>query len=339
MHPTTVVAAVAYGGPENLRLIDTDAGEPGPGEVLLDVRAAAVNPIDWKVYSGAMGADPARLPMRLGAEVAGVVAAVGPNVRWLAVGDEVVAWPVRGGYARRLVVPELATVRKPRALGWAPAAALLVAGTTAVHALTATRTGHGDVVLVHGGSGSVGRMIVQLAELRGARVVATASPASHDDLRALGAVPVAYGGPSGSGSESDSGSGSGSDGAPDGRTLADRVRAAARELGSPVTTAIDAVGSDEALDTSVELVADRTRIATIAGFARARELGIQLLGGGPGADPGTEIREAARAQLVELATDGTLDVHVTRTYPLEDVAQAHADSRAGHARGKLVLLP
>ncbi len=106
-----------------------------------------------------------------------------------------------------------------------------------------------------------------------------------------------------------------------------------------MTTAIDAVGSDEALDTSVELVADRTRIATIAGFARARELGIQLLGGGPGADPGTEVREAARAQLVELATDGTLDVHVTRTYPLEDVAQAHADSRAGHARGKLVLLP
>ena len=331
MHPTTVVAAVAYGGPENLRLIDADAGEPGPGEVLLDVRAAAVNPIDWKVYSGAMGADPARLPMRLGAEVAGVVAALGPNVRWLAVGDEVVAWPVRGGYARRLVVPELATVRKPRALGWAPAAALLVAGTTAVHALTATRTGHGDVVLVHGGSGSVGRMIVQLAELRGARVVATASPASHDDLRALGAVPVAYGG--------SGGSDSGSDPAPDGRTLADRVRAAAREFGSPVTTAIDAVGSDEALDTSVELVADRTRIATIAGFARARELGILLLGGGPGADPGTEVREAARAQLVELATDGTLDVHVTRTYPLEDVAQAHADSRAGHARGKLVLLP
>lgn len=319
MHTTTAVAAFSYGGPESLRLIDVDAGEPGPGEVLLDVRAAAVNPIDWKVYSGRMGADPDRLPLRLGAEVAGVVAAVGPNVRWLAVGDEVIAWPVRGGYARRLVVPELATVRKPRALDWAPAAALLVAGTTAVHALTATRTGHGDVVLVHGGSGSVGRMIVQLAELRGARVVATASLASHDDLRSLGAVPVTYG-------------------ATDEGSLVDRVRAATAELG-PVTVAIDAVGSDEALDTSVELVEDRTRIATIAGFARAPELGIQLLGGGPGADPGTEIREGARAQLVELATDGTLDVHVTRTYALEDVAQAHADSRAGHARGKLVLIP
>lgn len=317
---TTAVAAVAYGGPESLRLIDVDVPEPGPGQVLLDVRAAAVNPFDWKVYSGLLGTDPARLPLRLGFEVAGVVTAVGPGVRWLAEGDEVIAWPVTGGYARRLVVPELATVRKPAALPWPVAAGLLVAGSTAAHTLTATATRADDVVLVHGGSGSVGRMVVQLAELRGARVIATASPDSHDDLRALGAVPVAYG-------------------STDDGTLADRVRAAARGIGAPVTVAIDTVGTDEALDTSVELVADRVRVATIAGFARAAELGVQRLGGGPGSDPGTEIREAARAQLVELASDGTLDVRVTRTYPLEDVAAAHTESRAGHARGKLVLLP
>jgi len=315
-HTSTAVVAISYGGPDSLRVIDVDPGEPGPGEVLLDVRAAAVNPIDWKMYAGGPGADPQRLPLRLGIEVAGVVTAVGPNVRWLAVGDEVVAWPVRGGYARRLVVPEQATVRKPAELGWPQAAGLLVAGTTAVHTLTATRTGPQDVVLVHGGSGSVGRMVVQLAELRGARVIATASPDTHDDLRTLGAVPVAYG-----------------------EGLLGRVEAAAAELGAPVTVAIDTVGSDEALDTSVALVTDRSRIATIAGFRRAGELGIQALGGGPGADPGTAVRDAARAQLVELAGDGTLDVHVARTYPLEDVAQAHADSRTGHARGKLVLLP
>ena len=99
------------------------------------------------------------------------------------------------------------------------------------------------------------------------------------------------------------------------------------------------VGTDEALDVSVELVANRSRIATISGFGRAGEPGIQLLGAGPGADPGTAIRAAAVRQLVELAADGLLRVKVARTHPLEDAAQAHRDSIAGHARGKLVLLP
>lgn len=319
MPHTTAVVAVSYGGPESLRVVEVELGEPGPGEVVLDVRAAAVNPIDWKSYSGAFGSDPARLPMRLGHEVAGVVTAVGPGPRWLSVGDEVIAWPVTGGYARRLVVPELATVRKPADLAWDAAAGLLLAGTTAVHTLTATRVGPGDVVLVHGGSGAVGRMVVQLAALRGARVVATGSPSSHESLHALGAVPVAYG--------------------PDADALVGRVRAASAHLGAPVTVAIDTVGSDEALDASVALVADRARIATIAGFARAPGLGILMLGGGPGADPGTAVREGARAQLVELATDGTLEVHVARTYPLEEASRAHADGRTAHPQGKLVLHP
>ncbi|GEL95749.1 NADP-dependent oxidoreductase [Cellulomonas composti] len=307
------VIAVGYGGPDVLRVIEIDPGDPGPGEVLLDIRAAAVNPIDWKLYAPSPHADPTRLPMRLGFEVAGVVAAVGPSVRWLSPGDEVIAWRVRGGYTGRLVVPEQVTVRKPASLDWAAASGLLLTGATAVHTLTATRTGTGDVVLVHGGSGGVGRMVVQLAALRGARVIATASPASHDDLRALGAEPVAYG-----------------------TGLVERVREAA---GAPVTVAIDTVGSDEALDSSVELVADRTRIATIAGFARAAGLGVLALGGGPGADPGTQVREAARAQLVELAADQALDVAVAGVYPLDQVALAHEVSRAGHARGKLVLTP
>ncbi|WP_449386324.1 zinc-binding dehydrogenase [Cellulomonas soli] len=151
--------------------------------------------------------------------------------------------------------------------------------------------------------------------LRGARVVATGSASSAAELRALGATPVTYG---------------------DG--LVERVRAAAAATG-PVTVAVDTVGTDEALDTSVALVADRTRVATIAGFARGAELGVRLLGSGPGADPGTQVRDAARAQLVELAGDGSIAVHVARTYPLESAADAHRDSRAGHAGGKLVLLP
>jgi len=309
------VVATAYGGPEVLRLVDLPPGDPGPGQVLVEVRAAGVNPTDWKGYAGVYGKDPANLPMRLGYEVSGVVSAVGPSVRWLSPGDEVIAWRVRGGYADRIIVSEQVTVRRPAALDWAAASGLLLAGTTAVHTLSATGTHDGDVVLVHGGSGGVGRMVVQLAVLRGAQVIATASTWHHDDLRDLGATPVAYG-----------------------EGLLDRVHEAARQAG-PVTVAVDAVGTDEALDTSVALVQDRDRIATIAGFARAGELGIKALGGGPGADPGTAVREAARAQLAELAADGALDVRVARTYPLSDVAQAHRDGQAGHSAGKLVLLP
>ncbi|WP_307858052.1 quinone oxidoreductase family protein [Cellulomonas fulva] len=314
MATTRAVVAVAYGGPEQLHVVEVDPGEPGPGEVLLDVRAAAVNPVDWKSYAAG---DPARLPLRLGLEVAGTVAATGPNVRWLSEGDEVIAWRVDGGYAGALVVPEQSTVRRPPTLPWAEASGLMVTGTTAVHTLTATRTRTGDVVLVHGGSGGVGRMVTQLALLRGAHVVATASPDAHDDLRELGAVPVAHG-----------------------EDLVRRVRAALRDAGlGPATVAIDTVGTDEALEASVELVRDRGSVVTVAGFGRAAELGIRALGGGPGADPGTQVREQARAQLVELAGDGSLDVRVARTYPLEEVALAHTASRGGHARGKLVLLP
>lgn len=309
------VVATAYGGPEVLRLIDADPGEPGPGNVLVEVRAAGVNPTDWKGYAGLYGADPAKLPLRLGYEVSGVVVAVGPSVRWLSPGDEVIAWRVSGGYADRIVVSEQVTVRRPSNLDWPAASGLLLAGTTAVHTLAATATHDGDVVLVNGGSGGVGRMVVQLAVLRGARVIATASPAGHADLEDLGATPVAYG-----------------------EGLLDRIHEAERSTG-PVTVAIDTVGTDEALDTSVALVEDRGRIATIAGFRRAGQLGIKALGGGPGADPGTAIREAARAQLAELASDGSLDVRVARTFPLSEVAEAHRVGQAGHLSGKIVLVP
>ncbi|MFI2753129.1 zinc-binding alcohol dehydrogenase family protein [Cellulomonas sp. P22] len=309
------VVASAYGGPEVLTVVDSDPGAPGPGEVVVEVRAAGVNPSDWKGYSGQWGRDRARLPLRLGREVAGVVVAVGPDVETRSEGDEVVAWPVVGGYADRVRVPARVTAPRPAGLGWAQSAGLLLTGSTAVHLLVATRVGAGDTVLVHGGSGGVGRLAVQLARLRGARVIATASPGSHDDLRRLGATPVAYG-----------------------PGLVERVRALEPVEGA-VTAAIDTAGTDEALDASVELVADRSRVATIAGFVRGGELGVQLLGGGKGADPGTDIREAARDQLAALADEGVLDVVVAHTYPLEDAARAHLESMQGHPHGKLVLIP
>jgi NADPH:quinone reductase len=314
---SAVVVATGYGGPEVLSVIDAPTPEPRPGEVLLAVRAAGVNPIDFKAYSGMFGTDPTNPPMRLGAEAAGVVTAVGPDAAGpagpIAVGDEVIAYRASGAYAAELVVPAGSIVPKPAALSWEQASGLMLTGATAVHALEAVRVGADDTVLIHGGAGGVGLMALQLAAGRGAHVIATASPGKHELLRELGATPLAYG---------------------DG--LADRVRAAAPD---GVDAAIDTVGTDEAIDVSLALVADRQRIVTIAAYGRAGKDGIKLIGGGAGADPGEEIRAAARLQLTAEVEAGRLRVLVARAYPLAEAAAAHAEIKAGHTTGKIVLVP
>lgn len=313
----SVVIAASYGGPEVLSVVDEPAGEPGPGEARIQVRAAGVNPVDYKVYSGAYGRDPASLPIRPGLEAAGVVAQVGPGATGPAgpvrAGDEVIAYRAAGAYASELIVPAQSLVPKPAALDWAQAAGLMLAGVTAWHCLVATDVGDGDTVLIHGGAGGVGIMAVQLAAARGATVIATASPARHDFLRKLGAVPVAYG-----------------------PGLADRVRDLAP---AGIDAALDLVGTDEAVDVSLDLVADKARIATIAAFGRAGQAGIKALGGGPGADPGTEIRTAARLDLARLAGQGKLLVVVGETFPLAKAADAHRAIMTGHTTGKIALIP
>jgi NADPH2:quinone reductase len=312
----SVVVATAFGGPEVLSVVQQPAPDPGPGEARVEVRAAGVNPSDFKSYTGAFGTDPDRLPMRIGSEAAGVVIeaaadAVGPEgpVR---VGDEVIAYRVTGGYATEVVVPASALVPKPATLDWAQAAGLMLTGATAWHCLVVTGVTDGDTVLINGGAGGVGLMAVQLAALRGATVVATASPGRHDLLRELGAIPVAYG-----------------------PGLADRVRHAAP---NGIDAALDLVGTDEAVDVSLELVPDPGRIVTIAAFARAGKAGIRAVGGGPGADPGTEIRSAARTELARLAGEGKLRVIVGKTFPLNEAADAHRSIMAGHTVGKIALI-
>jgi NADPH:quinone reductase-like Zn-dependent oxidoreductase len=311
-----VVVATAFGGPEVLSLVEQPDAPPGPGEAVVEVRAAGVNPADWKAYGGAFGQDESRLPLRLGFEAAGVVTAVGEGATGpagpVAAGDEVIAFRVSGAYADRLVVPASALVPKPAALAWPAAAGLMLTGATAVHALTATGVGEGDTVLVHGAAGGVGLALVQLARARGARVLGTAGGDGAELVARLGGEPVRYG-----------------------PGLADRVRALAPD---GVDAAVDAVGTDEAVDVSLELVADRGRIASIAAFGRA-DTGIRLLGNGPGADPGTEVRDAARLELARLVADGRLEVVVAGTFPLDDVAAAHREGMAGHTHGKLVLVP
>jgi NADPH:quinone reductase len=314
---SAVVVATAFGGPEVLSVIDEPVREPGPGEVRVAVRAAGVNPIDYKSYSGAMGADPATLPKHIGAEAAGVVTAVGPDATGgdgpVEVGDEVIVYPASGAYAAEIVVNVSAVIGKPPELGWEQAGGLLLTGGTAVHALEAAAVHDGDTVLIHGGTGGVGLIAVQLAAARGATVIATASEPRHDLLRELGAIPVAYG-----------------------AGLAERVRAAAP---GGVDAALDLVGTDEAVETSLELVTDRNRIVTIAAFGRAAQDGIRLIGGGPGADPGTEVRSAARQPLAQQVADGRLRLIVARTYPLTEAAAAHRQIISGHTTGKIVLIP
>ncbi|HEU5003467.1 MAG TPA: NADP-dependent oxidoreductase [Actinomycetota bacterium] len=311
------VVATAYGGPEVLRLVDAPTAAPGPGEVLLDVRAAGTNPVDYKSYSGAFSRDPAALPMRLGLEASGMVTAVGQNAAGpagpIAVGDEVVAYRIQGAYASQVVVPAEAVVPKPPALSFEEAGGLLLAGATAVHCVSAAAITAGETVVIHGAAGGVGLMAVQLARIAGVRVVATASESRHAYLRELGAEPVTYG-----------------------PGLLERIRSLA-PVG--VAAAIDTAGTDEAIDVSLALVADYHRVVSIAAVRRGFAEGIRVLGGAPGADPGTEIRAAARLELVRLAEARRLRVRVAATVPLTEVAEAHRLVARGHTFGKIVLVP
>ena len=315
---TRAVVATAFGGPEVLAVIETPVSSPGAGEALISVRAAGTNPIDYKLYSGVMGRDPARLPMRLGFEAAGVVTevadgAVGPGGPVRA-GDEVVAYRITGAYAGDVTVPVSSVLPKPSTLSFEEASGMMLTGVTAAHALAVIGpVGAGQTVLIHGASGGVGLMAVQLAVAGGARVIGTASQSGHGLLREFGAEPVTYG-----------------------TGLEERVRALAP---AGVDGAVDCVGSDEALDTSLDLVADPGRIVTVVASRRAFDAGIKVIGGAPGADPGTQIRAAARLELARLASEGKLRVIVAATYPLADASVAHQALATGHTRGKIILVP
>jgi NADPH:quinone reductase-like Zn-dependent oxidoreductase len=310
------VVAAAYGGPEVLSVVGAEVPSPGPGEVTIEVRAAGVNPIDYKIYSGAFGRSADSLPVHLGLEVAGVITEVGPAAAGpagpLSVGDEVIAYPTEGGYATAVTVWANNAVPKPAELSWGQASGLLLVGATAVHAVAVAKVSPGDAVLVHAGSGAVGLLAVQLSLGAGATVVATASERNQTLLREVGAVTVTYG-----------------------PGHLDRVRQAAP---SGINAVIDAVGTDEAIDVSLAVVPEPGRIVSIAAFHRAGT-GITLIGHGPGGDPGTEIRSNAWRQLLPLAATGKLTPRPVKTYPLIEAAQAHTFLGQGHPDGKLALIP
>ena len=284
--------------------------------VVVAVRAVGVNPIDGKLRSGGRPSAPITAPRVPGSDAAGVVLSVGAGVDGWAPGDEVVVRNPHGAYTTHLVAAASQLVRKPAAVSWEQAAAIGVPAATAHQVLVSLGVGPGTTLLIHGGSGSVGRVAIQLARRMGATVIATGSPANHERLRALGATPVAYG---------------------DG--LLDRLRAAAPDGYDLI---LDAIGSDEALEASFALVDDRSRIGTIVVGPRAAELGIRAWGGGnpvPLTADELRLRDDGYALALDLIAEGELEVDIARTFPLTEAADAARLVESGHPGGKVILLP
>jgi NADPH:quinone reductase-like Zn-dependent oxidoreductase len=291
-----------FGPPDVLRVAELPDPEPGPGQVRVRVRAAGVQPFDVAVRRGWMAPVPIAFPQTIGQEYSGVVDRLGTGVRGIEVGAAVLGSTMLNGNASLVAVPAENVVSKPAQLDFPTAAALVAAAQTASGALAELRVGAGDVLLVHAAAGSVGTVAVQLARLAGATVIGTASPANHDYLRQLGAIPVAYG---------------------DG--LVDAVRAASAQ---PVTVALDAIGG-AAVPQSVQLGIARDRIGTIVDDKAAAEHGTRVVRAG---------RSPARlAEVIALAARGVVLMPV-RAYPLAEVAEAHAAVESGHGRGKVVLV-
>ncbi|WP_426626202.1 NADP-dependent oxidoreductase [Leifsonia sp. McL0607] len=302
------------GGPEVLEVVSVPDPVPPDDGVVVAVRAAGVNPIDGKLRSGTRPSPPITQPRVPGSDAAGVVLSVGSRVTGWAPGDEVVVRDARGAYTTHLVAPASHLVRKPAAVSWEEAAAIGVPASTAHQTLVSLGVGPGTTLLIHGGSGSVGRAAIQLARRMGATVVATASPANHDRLRELGAIPVAYG-----------------------PGLLERLRDAAPKGYDRI---LDAIGTDEALEASFALVEDRSRIGTIVVGPRAAGLGIRAWGGGnPVPLTADELRLRAEAYplVLDLVAEGAFQVDIARSLPLEEAAEAARLVEGGHPGGKVVL--
>ncbi|MFI2510993.1 NADP-dependent oxidoreductase [Streptomyces sp. NPDC018972] len=297
-----------YGGPEVLELGEVDDPRIGPDSVLVKVRAAAVNPVDWKCREGHLDAilQPV-FPVIPGWDVSGVVVQPAPAVPEFAVGDEVIGYVredvlSRGTFAEYVAAPVRALARKPRALSFEEAAGLPLVGLTAYQVLhRVLEVKRGETLLVHAAAGGVGSVAVQLAAHLGARVIGTASERNHDFVRGLGGEPVSHG-----------------------EGLTERVRGLAPE---GVDAVFDSVGGD-ALKASANLLAPEGRLASITDpevvsyggrywFVRPDPQDLQ--------------------HLSDLADQGTVTVHVSETFPLERAADAHRLNQEGRTRGKIVV--
>jgi NADPH:quinone reductase-like Zn-dependent oxidoreductase len=298
----------AYGPVEVLDVVDVPAPVPGPGEVLVRVKAAGINPGEAKIREGLLHARwPATFPSGQGSDLAGIVEGLGADVGAVRVGDEVIGFTHNRASQAELVVVEAVNVTpRPAGVPWEVAGALFVAGATAWAAVRAVDPHPGDTVVVSAAAGGVGSIAVQLARLTGATVVGVAGPANHEWLQAHGVIPVAYG-----------------------EGVAERIRAA---TGGTVDAFIDAWGGGY-VDLALDLGVAPERIDTIVDWDRAAQVGAKTDGNMAGA------RADVLAELADLIARGDLEIPIAATYPLDEVRDAYRELEHQHTRGKIVLVP
>lgn len=292
---------VEVGGPEKQAFLDVPVPVPGPGELLVQVRSAGVNPGDWRLREGAYGTAG---PAVLGREVAGAVERVGPGVQGFTAGDEVFGGcpGMVGGWAEYALVQAPFAAHRPSSVSPHDAAVLPVAAGTAFDALTNLGLPRGATLLVNGAGGGVGLATVQLARAAGLRVIGTASPAKHALISSFGATPVAYG---------------------DG--VLDRIREAAR---GDIDAVFDLVGGD-ALRVVSTLPADPVQVLSVADKDLVKRLG--------GREVVRDRSSGVLSGLVGLVAEGALTPHVTHVFPLDKAGDALALVEDGHVIGKVVI--
>ena len=295
-----------YGGIDVLRIEDVPRPVPAEGEVLVQVKAAGINPGEAKIRQGMLHERwPATFPSGQGSDLAGVVAETGPGVSGFSAGDEVIGWTdSRASQAEYVLAEAGHLTAKPAGVPWEVAGALFVAGVTAYAAVRAVGLTPGDTVVVAGASGGVGSIAVQLARRAGATVIGLASEAHHAWLTAHGVIPVSYG-----------------------EGVADRIREAA----STVDALIDTVGGDYVRLAVDDLGVAPARVDTIVRFDLVDKYGIKAEGSAAGASAAT------LAELAGLVAAGELEVPVTAAFPLAEVQDAYRRLDQGHVLGKIVL--
>jgi NADPH:quinone reductase-like Zn-dependent oxidoreductase len=296
-----------YGGAEVLHVTEVPEPEPGPGQVLVRVKAAGINPGEAKIREGLLHARwPATFPSGQGSDLAGIVARTGPGVTGFAEGDEVIGFTDdRASHAEYALAEAGHLTARPAGVPWEVAGSLYVVGATAYAAVRAVALTSGDTVVVSGAAGGVGSIAVQLARRAGATVIGLAGPANHDWLTGHGVIPVSYG---------------------DG--VADRIRQAAAK----VDAFIDTHGADY-VELALGLGVEPSRIDTIVRFDAVQQYGIKAEGNAAGASA------TVLAELAGLVAAGELEVPVAATFPLDQVRDAYRLLARGHVRGKIVLLP
>jgi len=297
-----------YGGLEVLQVVEVDRPTPGPGKVLIRVKAAGINPGEASIRKG-MFADrwPSTFPSGQGSDLAGIVEEVGPGVTNVVVGDEVIGFTNdRSSQAEFVIVESGNVVPRPRNVSWEQAGALFVAGTTAYAAVRSVALGASDTVVVSGAAGGVGSIAAQLARNAAAKVIGLSSDANRKWLADHGVTAVTYG---------------------DG--VEDRIRAAS---GGKIDAFIDTFGGGY-VELALKLGVAPNRIDTIIDFAAAAKYGVKTEGN----------HEAATAdvlaQLAGLLAAGRLEIPIAKVYPLAEVRDAYRELEQRHTRGKIVLEP